>query len=131
MADEKVLVVDEAVERLLLLHNYLTPQDYDVRVASNTETVLQLLDGQDLNVVLTARRMRGMDGLGAGTGDAYRPPGHARHMSCFRSFAPGPWREYPMCTHYQHVDVPNGVLPREPLGHRRCTAYAGGGKHPP
>jgi DNA-binding NtrC family response regulator len=64
MADEKILVVDDEVEMLTLLRNYLTREGYEVRTAPSAETALQLLEDQDYGVVLTDLRMRGMDGLG-------------------------------------------------------------------
>jgi DNA-binding NtrC family response regulator len=63
MTEEKVLVVDDEVEMLTLLRNYLTREGYDVRTAPSAETALQLLEDQDFDVVLTDLRMRGMDGL--------------------------------------------------------------------
>jgi DNA-binding NtrC family response regulator len=63
MTEEKVLVVDDEVEMLTLLRNYLTREGYEVRTAPSAETALQLLEDQDFDVVLTDLRMRGMDGL--------------------------------------------------------------------
>jgi DNA-binding NtrC family response regulator len=63
MAEEKVLVVDDEVEMLTLLRNYLSREAYDVKTAPSAETALQLLEAQDFDVVLTDLRMRGMDGL--------------------------------------------------------------------
>ena len=63
MADEKVLVVDDEVEMLTLLRNYLTREGYAVPTAPSAETALQLLEDHDFDVVLTDLRMRGMDGL--------------------------------------------------------------------
>ncbi|MGQ4808122.1 Regulatory protein AtoC [Candidatus Entotheonellaceae bacterium PAL068K] len=64
MAEEKVLVVDDEVEMLRLLRNYLTREGYEVTTAPSAETALQFLEDQDHDVVLTDLRMRGMDGLG-------------------------------------------------------------------
>ncbi len=64
MADEKVLVVDDEVEMVMLLRNYLTREGYEVKTAPSAETALQFLEDQDYDVVLTDLRMRGMDGLG-------------------------------------------------------------------
>jgi DNA-binding NtrC family response regulator len=63
MTDVKVLVVDDEVEMLTLLRNYLSRQGYEVKTAPSAETALQLLEDQDIDVLLTDLRMRGMDGL--------------------------------------------------------------------
>ena len=63
MTDAKVLVVDDEVEMLTLLRNYLSRQGYEVKTAPSAETALQLLEDQDIDVLLTDLRMRGMDGL--------------------------------------------------------------------
>ena len=64
MADAKVLVVDDEVEMVMMLRNYLTREGYEVKTAPSAETALQFLEDQDYDVVLTDLRMRGMDGLG-------------------------------------------------------------------
>jgi DNA-binding NtrC family response regulator len=64
MEHENVLVVDDEVEMLTLLRNYLTREGYEVKTAPSAETALQLVEEQDFDVVLTDLRMRGMDGLG-------------------------------------------------------------------
>ena len=64
MADEKVLVVDDEVEMVMMLRNYLTREGYEVKTAPSAETALHCLEDQDYDVVLTDLRMRGMDGLG-------------------------------------------------------------------
>ena len=63
MTDAKVLVVDDEVEMLTLLRNYLSRQGYEVKTAPSAETAMQLLEDQDIDVLLTDLRMRGMDGL--------------------------------------------------------------------
>jgi DNA-binding NtrC family response regulator len=63
MGDEKVLVVDDEVDMLTLLRNYLTREGYEVHTAPSAETALQVLENQDFDVVLTDLRMRGIDGL--------------------------------------------------------------------
>jgi DNA-binding NtrC family response regulator len=63
MTNAKVLVVDDEVEMLTLLRNYLTREGYDVRTAPSAEAALQVLEDQDFDVVLTDFRMRGMDGI--------------------------------------------------------------------
>lgn len=63
MGDAKVLVVDDEVEMLTMLRNYLTREGFDVKTAPSAETALQLLEDQEFDVVLTDLRMRGMDGL--------------------------------------------------------------------
>src|SRR5262249_46830481 len=64
MADEKVLVVDDEVGMLTLLHNYLTREGYEAHTAPSGEIALQFLEEHDFDVVLTDLRMGGMDGLG-------------------------------------------------------------------
>lgn len=64
MEHENVLVVDDEVEMLTLLRNYLTREGYNVKTAPSAETALHLIEEQDFDVVLTDLRMRGMDGLG-------------------------------------------------------------------
>jgi DNA-binding NtrC family response regulator len=64
MEHENILVVDDEVEMLTLLRNYLTREGYDVKTAPSAETALHLIEEQDFDVVLTDLRMRGMDGLG-------------------------------------------------------------------
>jgi DNA-binding NtrC family response regulator len=63
MGNETVLVVDDEVEMLTMLRNYLTREDYAVHTAPSAETALHLLEDHDFDVVLTDLRMRGMDGL--------------------------------------------------------------------
>src|SRR5688500_14817631 len=63
MENATVLVVDDDVEMLTLLRNYLTREEYAVSTASSAEMALQLLEDHDFDVVLTDLRMRGMDGL--------------------------------------------------------------------
>jgi DNA-binding NtrC family response regulator len=63
MTNAKVLVVDDEVEMLTLLRNYLSREEYEVNTAPSAEIALQLLEEQDFDVVLTDLRMRGMDGL--------------------------------------------------------------------
>lgn len=64
MSNENVLVVDDEVEMLTLLRNYLSREGYEVKTAPSAETALHLIEEQDFDVVLTDLRMRGMDGLG-------------------------------------------------------------------
>jgi DNA-binding NtrC family response regulator len=63
MTNAKVLVVDDEVEMLTLLRNYLAREGYDVRTAPSAEAAFQVLEDQDFDVVLTDFRMRGMDGI--------------------------------------------------------------------
>ena len=63
MGNETVLVVDDEVEMLTLLRNYLTREGYEVATAPSAEIALQRLEEHDFDVVLTDLRMRGMDGL--------------------------------------------------------------------
>jgi two-component system response regulator PilR (NtrC family)/two-component system response regulator HydG len=61
--DAKVLVVDDEVEMLALLRNYLTREGFEVFTAPSAEIALQCLVDHDIDIVLTDLRMRGMDGL--------------------------------------------------------------------
>jgi DNA-binding NtrC family response regulator len=63
MENTTVLVVDDEVEMLTLLRNYLTREGYAVNTASSAEIALQLIEDHEFDVVLTDLRMRGMDGL--------------------------------------------------------------------
>lgn len=63
MEKKQILAVDDEVEMLTLLRNYLTREGYDVQTATSAEIALQLLENRDFDVVLTDLRMRGMDGL--------------------------------------------------------------------
>jgi CheY-like chemotaxis protein len=46
-----------------MLRNYLTHEGYDVAIAPSAEVACQFLEDHNLDVVLTALRMGGMDGL--------------------------------------------------------------------
>jgi DNA-binding NtrC family response regulator len=59
----KVLVVDDEVEMVAMLRNYLMREGFDVTTASSAEAALQFLEHEDADVVLTDLRMRGMDGM--------------------------------------------------------------------
>jgi DNA-binding NtrC family response regulator len=61
--DAHVLVVDDEVDMLVLLRNYLTREGYEVTTAPSAEVALQCLAETHFDVVLTDFRMRGMDGL--------------------------------------------------------------------
>jgi DNA-binding NtrC family response regulator len=63
MENETVLVVDDEVEMLTLLRNYLTREGYTVQTAPSAEIALHMLEDQDFDMVLTDLRMRGLDGL--------------------------------------------------------------------
>jgi DNA-binding NtrC family response regulator len=63
MEETQLLVVDDEVDMLTLLRNYLSREGYEVRTAPSAEVALQLLEDCDFDVVLTDLRMRGMDGL--------------------------------------------------------------------
>jgi DNA-binding NtrC family response regulator len=63
MEETQILVVDDEVDMLTLLRNYLSREGYEVRTAPSAEVALQLLEDCDFDVVLTDLRMRGMDGL--------------------------------------------------------------------
>jgi DNA-binding NtrC family response regulator len=63
MEKETVLVVDDEVEMLTLLRNYLTREGYMVQTAPSAEIALQMLEEHDFDMVLTDLRMRGLDGL--------------------------------------------------------------------
>jgi two-component system, NtrC family, response regulator HydG len=63
MENETVLVVDDEVEMLTLLRNYLTREGYAVQTAPSAEIALHLLEEHDFDMVLTDLRMRGLDGL--------------------------------------------------------------------
>ena len=63
MENETVLVVDDEVEMLTLLRNYLTREGYVVQTAPSAEIALHMLEEHDFDMVLTDLRMRGLDGL--------------------------------------------------------------------
>jgi DNA-binding NtrC family response regulator len=63
MENATVLVVDDEVEMLTLLRNYLTREGYAVQTAPSAEIALDMLEEHDFDLVLTDLRMRGLDGL--------------------------------------------------------------------
>lgn len=64
IAEAKILVVDDEVDMLTLLRNYLTREGYEVTTAPSAEVALQYLEDHDIPVVLTDLRMPGLGGMG-------------------------------------------------------------------
>ena len=58
-----ILVVDDDADMRNLLHDILEDQQYHVILAQNGQDALQHLDSENVTVVLTDLRMKGMDGL--------------------------------------------------------------------
>ncbi|PON13475.1 hypothetical protein C2W62_34175 [Candidatus Entotheonella serta] len=61
--EANVLVVDDEIEMIAMLRNYLTRSGFEVTTASNAEEALQYLAEHDVDIILTDLRMAGMDGL--------------------------------------------------------------------
>lgn len=60
---ERILVVDDAPEALELLHRCLSSQGYEVLTAPGVAEALNLLDGAEVDLVITALRMPRASGL--------------------------------------------------------------------
>ena len=58
-----LLVVDDEVEALELLKDFLTMEGYKVVTAENAEEALQHLEDQDIDLMVTDIRMPGMSGV--------------------------------------------------------------------
>jgi two-component system, cell cycle response regulator DivK len=63
MSGEEILIVDDNAINLKLARVLLTREGYVVRVASNAEEALRLLDNWTPRVILTDIQLPGMDGL--------------------------------------------------------------------
>jgi len=63
MTETQILVVDDAVDMVTLLRNYLTREGYAVTTAPSAEVALQVLEEHDIDVVLTDLRMPGIGGM--------------------------------------------------------------------
>jgi DNA-binding NtrC family response regulator len=59
----RILVVDDDADTLLLLEEILTKEGYQVRTAEHAEAALNLVLGEEPDVVVTDIQMPGMDGL--------------------------------------------------------------------
>ena len=59
----RVLVVDDDADTLLLLDEILTKEGYKVRTAEHAEAALNLVSGEEPDVVITDIQMPRMDGL--------------------------------------------------------------------
>jgi DNA-binding NtrC family response regulator len=60
---ERILVVDDDLEALASLRDILGKEDYRVEVALGREEALQRLDAEWFDLVISALRLPGMDGL--------------------------------------------------------------------
>jgi DNA-binding NtrC family response regulator len=63
MTEVQLLVVDDEVDMVTLLRNYLTREGYAVTTAPSAEVALPILTEHDIDVVLTDMRMPGMGGM--------------------------------------------------------------------
>src|SRR5690349_254339 len=63
MAAEEILIVDDNAANLKLARVLLTVEGYQVRVASDAEQALRLLEGYRPQLILMDIQLPGMDGL--------------------------------------------------------------------
>ncbi len=60
---EKVLVVDDEKNYLLIMEDFLSEQGYDVLTAGDAQTALKILEDTDLDLILTDMKMPGLNGI--------------------------------------------------------------------
>jgi two-component system NtrC family response regulator len=60
---EKVLVVDDEKNYLLIMEDFLSEQGYSVLTAGDAQTALKTLEDTDLDLILTDMKMPGLSGI--------------------------------------------------------------------
>jgi two-component system NtrC family response regulator len=60
---EKVLVVDDEKNYLLIMEHFLSEQGYRVLTAADAQTALNILEDTDLDLILTDMKMPGLNGI--------------------------------------------------------------------
>jgi two-component system NtrC family response regulator len=60
---ETILIVDDEKNYLVVLEALLSPEGYEIVTADNAPSALRLIEGSDLDLVLTDMKMPGMSGM--------------------------------------------------------------------